>query len=191
MLWSIWDYPSLGWFYRGSASRLAETSPRLTSELAIMQYRISALYRHSRKVITCLVFGFCIEIMLSIVLAARGVSSMKDAELHFSSLHLCYAPNMPRWYFVLWTPLIGFESLLLGMALWAAFVHSRGIRALDRLAEDDRPTLSYVLMRDSILFPAMLILSRELDSAVAIYVVNAVVWRFSHPKSVLVYWGAD
>ncbi|KAF9449869.1 hypothetical protein P691DRAFT_811559, partial [Macrolepiota fuliginosa MF-IS2] len=73
-------------------------------------------------------------------------------EAFFVPLHLCYTSVIPRWYFAIWLPMIGYESMLLGMAAWAVIVHYREIKILPSTSEQS-PALSYLLMRDSILFP--------------------------------------
>lgn len=147
----------------------------ITCHPAIMQYRVSAMYRHSRKVIAILVLGFSLEVLAGVIIAVTGFVSMTSTSstlsisagkiqtinteqelLTLGHLYLCHSATIPKWYFILWVPMIVFETLLLAMALYPAISHAQDIKLIRELGvADSAPALSYLLMRDSILFPMM------------------------------------
>lgn len=71
---------------------------------------------------------------------------------------LCAQKTFPYWMYTLWIPIIGFESLVLGLSASLGMKYYKTVRALANIQLDPDlklDSLAYILLRDSITFPFM------------------------------------
>jgi len=148
------------------------TCVMLWSMQAIMQYRIYAMYRCSRKVLLFLIVCFTAQaVSMAWILAVLDKGSAVIVK-QFPQIRLCTAIS-PKNCYILWIPVILFEFILFGFALRKGLQHSM---IKGRVVLSPRSSVSSVLMRDSILFPAL---------TATIYIISLAIW---HP---FIQYGAD
>lgn len=71
---------------------------------------------------------------------------------------LCTQKTFPYWMYTIWIPIIGFESLVLGLSASLGVKYYKTVRTLANIQLDPSlklDSLAYILLRDSISFPFM------------------------------------
>jgi len=111
----------------------------------IMISRIFALYPQSRKVLVFVVVCFIGELATTSVALALALNSFT---MRLPRIHLCVPRKHPKYFYMLWTPILCFEFILFALSLWAGISHVRRRRGL-RLQSLDLVT---ILVRDSVVY---------------------------------------
>jgi hypothetical protein len=136
---------------------------------AIMQHRIASIYHSSRQVIYIMAISYALEIIsMSIItgflpkysrgttssfirrqyLIARAVTSH-----HIPGYFTIQVISVPSWYWAGWVPLLCMEALIFGLAFRAAYRYYASGSV--EFGNSGRSSLTFILLRDSILFPFM------------------------------------
>ncbi|KAF8175999.1 hypothetical protein BJ912DRAFT_930827 [Pholiota molesta] len=127
----------------------------------IMVYRVSSMYTHDRKILRILVTAYATELLCLIImqLVARIYGSdTADSDIFIQTpVEFCAKEKYTSWVFVLWIPVVLFESLICGLALALGIKYYREVgshRIFSGYRNCNRKTpLLYILLRDSIIFP--------------------------------------
>ncbi|KDR79353.1 hypothetical protein GALMADRAFT_1235823 [Galerina marginata CBS 339.88] len=122
----------------------------------IVILRISSLYDHSRKIIALLIAAFACEVIATSTLEAfSNTQSYFDVRTPVENMSLCLSSPSPWWSNLFWVSIIAFEVLILGLSVYRALQTPTETCLFTRypISGATRPSLLYVMMRDSILFP--------------------------------------
>jgi hypothetical protein len=93
--------------------------------------RLNAMYRKSRKVLVFLVVIFLAIRIANAVMAATSMMHISVEEVVQSGAYICkidYVRDTMRLYTITWILAIGWEILLLCLAVWIAVKHMREMR---------------------------------------------------------------
>ncbi|KAF8962079.1 hypothetical protein BDZ97DRAFT_2076573 [Flammula alnicola] len=127
----------------------------------IMVIRINAMYRGTPTVKALQLVFFLVEILSMTTMQAIVPRQLIGLT--------CSVRRYPWWYQWLWGPILAFEGLTMGLAIWAGYEHYRDYsRKAPILFSSEGKSLAYVMMRDSILFPFV---------AVVMCVINFIGWN--------------
>lgn len=117
---------------------------------AIMQYRVSCMYKHQRKAVFLMVTAFAIEVLsmaaINLVYLRRTIERAASIE----KLNLCIGVHFPGRYTVYWIAVFVFELMIFILGFQAGLVYFRESRLIHSLGKHG---LRKILIRDSILFP--------------------------------------
>lgn len=130
----------------------------------ILQMRIYALYSLNRKVLILIVAGFICASTASAVVMGKALSQITAIAAHpIPGLVSCVPAGVPKHFFAFWIPILVYESLLCGLALF------RGFQTFQSSASPFRSGkyLVSILIRDSILYFLIMF---------ATYLTNLLVW---------------
>ncbi|KAF8171660.1 hypothetical protein BJ912DRAFT_932756 [Pholiota molesta] len=127
----------------------------------IMVYRVSSMYTHDQKILRILVTAYATELICLIImqLVARIYGSdTADSDIFIQTpVEFCAKEKYTSWVFVLWIPVVLFESLICGLALALGIKYYREVgshRIFSGYRNSNRKKpLLYILLRDSIIFP--------------------------------------
>ncbi|KAJ7431246.1 hypothetical protein B0H11DRAFT_2131577 [Mycena galericulata] len=117
----------------------------------ILQMRLYALYFLNKKVLALMVVAFLASSASSAVIMGKVLSGLAARSHPIPSMPtFCYpvATSVPSYFFAFWIPIIAFESLLCGLALYRGF---QTFRASGTLFQSGRHLVS-ILIRDSVLY---------------------------------------
>lgn len=145
-----------------------------------MQYRVSVMYHHSRRLIAFMVGFLVCETIVSctifgivwrkstcessnVYMFPREAESSLALRQHlvstepFPEMAMCTITSTPHYFYAIWIPVIFVESSLVLLSLNAGFQWYTNQRVhLVRLgSQSNSPTLWYILLRDSISFPIL------------------------------------
>jgi hypothetical protein len=129
----------------------------------ILQMRLYALYFLNKKVLALMVTTFIISSASSAVIMGKVLSGITAVSHPLPGLAFCVPVGVADYFFAFWIPIIGFESLLCGLAL------CRGIqtfRASGSQYQSGRHLVA-ILIRDSVLYFLVMF---------ATYFTNMLVW---------------
>jgi hypothetical protein len=73
----------------------------------------------------------------------------KSVPLGLTRVPVCIPFEIPRYLATVWLPIISFECILLGLALWNGFRHIHELRLVGRWNSDN---VLNVILRDSIFY---------------------------------------
>ncbi|KAF8153041.1 hypothetical protein B0H34DRAFT_721934 [Crassisporium funariophilum] len=135
----------------------------------IMIYRVSSMYHHSRKVICTLLACLAVEVAITSTMQALPYRK-RSIVLDSPEIVSCVEKVFPRWYRILWVPIILFESLIFAMSIWKGVEYYRESYTVNgAIYSDSGKSLVYTLLRDSILFPFI---------ALIVCYINVIGWGY-------------
>jgi len=118
----------------------------------ILQVRLYALYYLNKKILALMVIWFIAATVSSAVVMGTTLAVLGARSHIIPGIPFCVPFNVPRHLYAFWIPIIAFESLLCGMALYRGF---QGINTRDGsgsgLFRSGRRLVN-ILVRDSIIF---------------------------------------
>ncbi|PPR00711.1 hypothetical protein CVT24_000999 [Panaeolus cyanescens] len=120
----------------------------------IMMFRISVMYRHSRRIVFWLLGAFTLEVASLVFIQVYASRSDTSIGTFSTRMRFC-APDYPAdWYLLIWVPIITHEIFMLCFVVWKGIEYYSQRHAYET-AEKARGTgsLMHVLFRDSIFFP--------------------------------------
>ncbi|KIM36652.1 hypothetical protein M413DRAFT_13817 [Hebeloma cylindrosporum] len=121
---------------------------------AIMMYRISSMYNHVRKIIVLLLSAYAIEFVAVVV--AIHLSIRFGTDIHAPpQANICKIRTL-KLGFVAWISIALFELTVLVLAVKVALGYFHSARQMDIWHKN---SLVYVLLRDSVLFPLIALLT--------------------------------
>jgi len=129
----------------------------------ILQMRLYALYFLNKKVLALMVATFIVSSSSSAVIMGRVLSGISAVSHPLPGVTFCVPIGVPDYFFAFWVPIIGFESLLCGLALYRGF---QTFRASGSLFQSGRHLVA-ILIRDSVLYFFVMF---------ATYFTNLLVW---------------
>ncbi|KAJ7429739.1 hypothetical protein B0H11DRAFT_2211908 [Mycena galericulata] len=138
----------------------------------ILQMRLYALYFLNKKVLALMVVTFLASSASSAVIMGKALSGLAARSHPILGMPtFCYpvATTVPSYFFAFWIPIIAFESLLCGLALYRGF---QTFRASGTLFQSGRHLVS-ILIRDSVLYFLVMF---------ATYFTNMLVWLSAGPN---------
>ncbi|KAJ8508721.1 hypothetical protein ONZ45_g9042 [Pleurotus djamor] len=141
-------------------------SPHLTDEM-----RLYALYFLNKKVLAVMVSSFIISTALSAVVMGTILSGITAHAHAVPGVLFCLPNKVGDHFFLFWIPVLCFESLLVGLALFRGF---QAILSDGSLFRSGRALVN-VLIRDSVLYFLVMF---------ATYLTNMLVW-IGAPQSLL------
>ncbi|KAJ7101349.1 hypothetical protein B0H15DRAFT_409267 [Mycena belliarum] len=137
----------------------------------ILQMRLYALYLLNKKVLALMVATFLVSSATSAVIMGKALSGITANAHLIPGVTFCVPFGVPDYFFAFWIPIIGFESLLCGLALFRGF---QTFRASGSLYQSGRHLVT-ILIRDSVLYFLVMF---------ATYFTNMLMW-VSAPPSLL------
>ncbi|KAJ6571410.1 hypothetical protein B0H19DRAFT_660634 [Mycena capillaripes] len=137
----------------------------------ILQMRLYALYFLNKKVLALMVVTFMISSASSAVIMGKVLHGITALAHPIPGTTFCVPVGVPGYFFAFWIPIIGFESLLCGLALYRGF---QTFRAEGTLFQSGRHLVA-ILIRDSVLYFLVMF---------ATYFTNMLVW-VSAPTNLL------
>ncbi|KAF9010774.1 hypothetical protein BDQ17DRAFT_1406070 [Cyathus striatus] len=138
----------------------------------IMLHRISVMYGHSRKILFLMLSVYFCEIVTMIIITGIALSRFYVESVIIPDVATIQLAIIPSIISATWAISVIMEALLLILALCAGFRYIVSRREIGRL-RSERPSLAFVLIRDSILFPLIALIA---------YTTTAFGWKFfAHP----------
>ncbi|KAF4564007.1 hypothetical protein EYR36_003256 [Pleurotus pulmonarius] len=137
----------------------------------ILQMRLYALYFLNKKVLAVMILGFIISSTLSAVVMGTILSGITAHAHAVPGVRFCIPNQIGDHFFLFWIPVLCFESLLVGLALFRGFQGALSDGSLFRSGR----ALVNVLIRDSVLYFLVMF---------ATYLTNMLVW-IGAPQSLL------
>ncbi|KAJ7917200.1 hypothetical protein B0H13DRAFT_1995645 [Mycena leptocephala] len=137
----------------------------------ILQMRLYALYFLNKKVLALMVTTFIVSSASSAVIMGKVLQGITARAHALPGTTFCVPFGVPDYFFAFWIPIIGFESLLCGLALYRGF---QTFRAAGSPFQSGRHLVA-ILIRDSILYFLVMF---------ATYFTNMLVW-VSAPTNLL------
>ncbi|KAF8970373.1 hypothetical protein BDZ97DRAFT_1791052, partial [Flammula alnicola] len=110
---------------------------------AIMMYRVSSMYNHSRKIIILLVVAFVVEMAIAIMVNILTMFYGTPYKDPAPGVHLCMQAMSFDWVFL----------LILGLSISVAIKYYDTIKIRRRHSSYSPNSLAFILLRDSISFP--------------------------------------
>ncbi|KAJ7895502.1 hypothetical protein B0H14DRAFT_2333890, partial [Mycena olivaceomarginata] len=129
----------------------------------ILQMRLYALYFLNKKVLALMVATFVVSSASSAVIMGTVLQGIKAHSHPILGTTFCVPDGVPDYFFAFWLPIILFESLLCGLALYRGF---QTFRAAGTLFQSGRHLVA-ILIRDSVLYFLVMF---------ATYLTNMLVW---------------
>ncbi|KAJ6576033.1 hypothetical protein DFH09DRAFT_1150238 [Mycena vulgaris] len=129
----------------------------------ILQMRLYALYFLNKKVLALMIATFLLSSTSSAVIMGRALAGITARAHPLPGTTFCYPIGVPDYFFAFWIPIIGFESLLCGLALYRGF---QTFRASGSLFQSGKKLVG-ILVRDSVLYFLVMF---------ATYFTNMLVW---------------
>jgi hypothetical protein len=114
----------------------------------ILQVRLYALYFLNKKVLAVMATCFIATSVASAVVLGTVFAEMKASSHILPGVPVCVPLGVPSHLYAFWIPMIAFESLLCGMALYRGFQGVFGGGALFRSGRH----LVDILVKDSIVY---------------------------------------
>jgi hypothetical protein len=114
----------------------------------ILQVRLYALYFLNKKVLALMVTCFIGTSVASAIVLSSVFSEMKASSHILPGVPVCVPLGVPSHLYAFWIPMIAFESMLCGMALYRGFQGVFGGGALFRCGRH----LVDILVQDSIVY---------------------------------------
>lgn len=123
------------------------------------------MYGQSKKILTLLITSFITSIVVACILLGEMIRETKWIAAPFpdSPGHFCTPTATWPLYYTLWIPLLSFETLLFGLALFKGY---QSLRSEVRTGWSGRCVLN-ILIRDSIMYFFILF---------ATYLTNMLIW---------------
>ncbi|KAJ6468126.1 hypothetical protein C8R47DRAFT_1151922 [Mycena vitilis] len=137
----------------------------------ILQMRLYALYFLNKKVLALMVGTFIISTATSAVIMGTVLQKLTARAHPLPGMTFCVPGDVPDWFFTFWIPILMFESLLCGLALYRGF---QTFRASGGVFQSGKHLVA-ILIRDSVLYFLVMF---------ATYLTNMLVW-LSAPPSLL------
>jgi hypothetical protein len=135
----------------------------------ILQMRLYALYFLNKKVLALMVATFIVSSASSAVIMGTVLNGITAHSHPILGTTFCVPFGVPDYFFAFWIPIIGFESLLCGLALYRGF---QTFRASGSLFQSGRHLVA-ILIRDSVLYFLVMF---------ATYLTNMLVWISATPN---------
>ncbi|KAJ7131507.1 hypothetical protein C8R43DRAFT_659575 [Mycena crocata] len=129
----------------------------------ILQMRLYALYFLNKKVLALMVATFIVSSATSAVIMGTVLSGITAHAHPLPGTTFCVPVGVSDYFFAFWLPIIGFESLLCGLALYRGF---QTFRASGSLFQSGRHLVA-ILIRDSVFYFLVMF---------ATYFTNMLVW---------------
>ncbi|KAG7448381.1 uncharacterized protein BT62DRAFT_889499 [Guyanagaster necrorhizus] len=133
----------------------------------ILQMRLYALYLLNKKVLALMVTSFVISSASAAVIMGLVLSNISSTLVAVSyalpGISICALSGIPDYFYAFWIPIIVFESMLCGLALFRGY----------QMFSSDRPLFSSgrhlvsILIRDSVFYFVVMF---------ATYLTNLLVW---------------
>lgn len=114
----------------------------------ILQVRLYALYYLNKKILALMVIWFIAATVSSAVVMGTTLAVLGARSHIIPGIPFCIPINVPHHLYAFWIPIIAFESLLCGMALYRGL---QGITGDGSLFRSGRRLVN-ILVRDSVLF---------------------------------------
>ncbi|KDR69345.1 hypothetical protein GALMADRAFT_931812 [Galerina marginata CBS 339.88] len=127
----------------------------LCSMQGIMIYRVSSMYNHQRRIIALLSGSLILEVASLIAIQCISSNTIAPVPEPEPGVHFCTTDSSPYWLYSIWIPIMSFELIILILALSLGIRYYRSIRIIRRIGSS--ASLPYILLRDSITFPFILV----------------------------------
>ncbi|KAJ7031688.1 hypothetical protein C8F04DRAFT_1109448 [Mycena alexandri] len=135
----------------------------------ILQMRLYALYFLNKKVLALMVATFIISSASSAAIMGTVLRGITATAHPLPGTTFCVPFGVPSYFFAFWVPIIVFESLLCGLALFRGF---QTFRASGSAFQSGRHLVA-ILIRDSVLYFLVMF---------ATYFTNMLVWVSASPN---------
>lgn len=114
----------------------------------ILQMRLYALYYLDKKILTLMASTFLVASAVAAAILGHVLSNLIVTANPLPEVNFCFSLNIPAWFFTFWIPIIAFESLLCGLALYRGY---QTFRSEGSPFQSGRHLVS-ILIRDSVLY---------------------------------------
>ncbi|KAF9445191.1 hypothetical protein P691DRAFT_283424 [Macrolepiota fuliginosa MF-IS2] len=138
----------------------------------ILKFRITALY-NSRLLSRCLTAVFVGGIISLIILGLLSLNGMQVISEPIHGIHQCTCTKLPPNAFMLWFPILFFDTLLFSLAIGIVVINWRRKCSQPLSPESGGPSLVAVLLRDNFEYFFL---------AFGIYLTTTVVWLSAKPQ---------
>ncbi|KAJ6503889.1 hypothetical protein C8R45DRAFT_894985 [Mycena sanguinolenta] len=129
----------------------------------ILQMRLYALYFLNKKVLALMVTTFILSSASSAAIMGTVLEGITARAHPVPGMTFCVPSGVPNYFYAFWIPIICFESLLCGLALYRGY---QTFRATDPLFQSGRHLVG-ILIRDSVFYFLVMF---------ATYFTNMLVW---------------
>ncbi|KAL0958455.1 hypothetical protein HGRIS_000597 [Hohenbuehelia grisea] len=136
----------------------------------VLQMRLYALYFLNKKVLAVMITCFIISSSLSATVMGTILSDVKAHARHIPGGTFCVPDEVGDHFYLFWVPILAFESLLVGLALFRGF---QGVLSPETSLFRSGRQLVNVLLRDSVLYFMVMF---------ATYLTNLLVWIGASPN---------
>ncbi|KAF9648323.1 hypothetical protein BDM02DRAFT_3261085 [Thelephora ganbajun] len=119
----------------------------LIAEL-ILQLRLFALYHLNRKVLAVIIVSFVVAATSSGTLMGIVLRELSGYAVVLVDTPVCAAKWVPRYFYVFWIPILAFETLLCGLAVYRGFQNMRFKSSFYYSGKE----IVDVLLRDSVVY---------------------------------------
>ncbi|KAF9468869.1 hypothetical protein BDZ94DRAFT_548070 [Collybia nuda] len=128
-----------------------------------MLFRTFAMFRRNRFVIISCIICYAIEVCTMVVIMILSFQFIDAINEPFPGIFICTPYNVPRYMYAFWLPIVVFDCVLFGLALWAGTQHVKVLHGLN----SPRSSMWEVLLKDSLLYFSVTLTT---------YITSAVVW---------------
>ncbi|PPQ78463.1 hypothetical protein CVT25_011858 [Psilocybe cyanescens] len=118
----------------------------------IVIFRLSSMFHHSRTIITFLSVAFSLQMLSTCLIQALSYPSGYSSTGP-QTFPLCAPPSSAWWSNLFWVVVIVYELSLLGLSVFRGVQTRREVMDLRKLSLTGNPSIMFILLRDSILFP--------------------------------------
>jgi len=136
----------------------------------ILQMRLYALYFLNKKVLAAMITSFIVSSSLSATVMGTVLSKVKARAHRVPGVTFCVPDQVGDHFYLFWIPILVFESLLVGLALFRGF---QAVLSSDGSLFRSGRQLVNVLIRDSVLYFMVMF---------ATYLTNLLVWIGASPN---------
>lgn len=134
---------------------------------AILQTRLYALYSLDKKVLVFMLASFALSISLSAYIMGSVLSNLTVTAVNLPVDGMfCHSTGIPSNFYLFWIPLLAFECLLCGLALFKGFQTLRNRKSSLRSGR----WLVTILIRDSVVY---------FFAICATYLTTLLIWIFA------------
>jgi len=135
---------------------------------SILQVRLYALYFLDKKILFIMVVGFVATSACSAAIMGNVLSKITVRSHLIPGFPFCTPLSFPTYLYAFWIPILAFESLLCGMALFRGFQAFRYRQSVFHAGRQ----LVTLLLRDSIVYYLVVFVT---------YLVTLLLWSTSQP----------
>ncbi|KDR79352.1 hypothetical protein GALMADRAFT_137199 [Galerina marginata CBS 339.88] len=135
---------------------------------AITIVRVSSMYNHSRKIVILLVAMFLSEVIITAVFESF-FDSTPPYTVVSGGVPVCLPASPPWWSNLFWISIITRETLMLGLSINKVIQSRQELWVNFQNSTPERPSLMFVLLRDSIFFSSMALVISIMNCVATFY----------------------